>query len=456
MKQQQKVLNNGHVQSSIGEVIGFAQKSGKINQEKLRDMVLAIAGGPEAVLAELTLRKDLKQPADAKLTLEVFVPIANRLGLGEIKRSLEDPAFAVLMPEKFSWLQSQLKDKYEERQKYLKRFIPKLKKILQHERLAFSDIHFRPKSYWSTWQKLQRHQMDFEKLHDLVAIRVIVKDVAACYKVLGILHKYFQPISGHIQDYIAKPKENGYQSLHTTVYLEPEKYSEIQIKTEEMHREAEHGSYAHWAYKEKISAGTRKGLDFFEDQVFVFTPKGDIIKLPKGSTPIDFAYAVHSDIGNHCEGAKVGGKIVPLSYQMQNGDVLEIITKKDKVPSASWLSFVKTGFAKNHIRKIITSTSSSIFYIPSYIKKKIFGSAKKTAPAPVATNTPKPIALHIAGQTGIMVTVAKCCLPQRGDAAKAYLGRQRTAMLHKVSCENFIKLSAKFPGKVVEASWEEG
>ncbi len=430
-------------------------------------MVLAATGNANSILAELSGRLDgvqkiaqLKKEEQALYaieTLDIFVPIANRLGLGEIKRNLEDPAFAILLPEKFVWLQGQLKEKHEERQRYLKKVIPRLKRILQREHVVVLDMHARSKSYWSTWQKLERHQMNFEKLHDLVAIRVIVKDVAACYKTLGIMHKYFQPISGHIQDYIAKPKENGYQSLHTTVYLEPEKYSEIQIKTEAMHSEAEHGIYAHWAYKEKINLSHKQEIDFFEDYVFAFTPKGDIIKLPKGSTPIDFAYAIHSDIGNHCEGAKISGKIVPLSHALQTGDMIEITTKKDKLPSASWLSFVKTGFAKSHIRKIITSTSSSIFSIPSYLKKKIFGRKKElSGPSSLPKKTIPKKELHIAGQKGILVTIAKCCLPEHSDPSKAYLTRQRTAMLHKISCENFIKLSAKFPEKVVEAAWIEG
>lgn len=445
--------------------------------ETIRRMFLAIARDLRVVLIDLASRIDglgkisnlspEMQKIYATETLEIFVPIANRLGLGEIKRKLEDPAFAVLYSEKYAWLQEHLKEKYEERQKYLKRFIPKLKKILRHEHIDFLDIHFRPKSYWSAYQKLERHQMNFEKLHDLVAIRLIVKDVAACYRTLGILHKHFSPMSGHIQDYIAKSKENGYKSLHTTVFLDNDHISEIQIKTDQMHKEAEYGVCAHWVYKEKRAdketiswskeipelLKTFK-IDFFENQIFAFTPKGDIISLPKGATPVDFAYAVHSDIGNHCESAKIHGKIIPLSQELRNGDVVEIITNKNRKPSYDWLAFVKTGFAKNHIKKLAAAIINPIFFVPSYVKQKIFG-PRKNLPSVISSPKSKKSEIYLAGQKGVAITMAKCCNPKPGDAAKAYLTKYRAAMLHKVSCDNFQKVSQKYPEKIIEASWEQ-
>ncbi len=447
--------------------------------ETLRRMFLAIAKDLRVVLIDLASRIDglhkIKsltpelQKIYAIETLEIFVPIANRLGLGEIKRKLEDPAFAVLSPEKYTWLQEHLKEKYEERQKYLKYFIPKLKKVLRHDHVTFLDIHSRPKSYWSTYQKLERHNMNFEKLHDLVAIRLVVKDVATCYKALGVIHERFTPISGQIQDYIAKPKENGYKSLHTTVLLEPDKISEIQIKTEEMHKEAEHGICAHWAYKEKLNLAKDSQtlawskevpeffktfkIDFFENQVFAFTPKGDIISLPKGATPVDFAYAVHSDIGNHCESAKIRGKIVPLSQELINGDVVEIITNKKRQPSYDWLKFVKTGFARSHVKKLTAVIINPILSVPSLISSKIFGAAKK--PAIVSQSTKfKKVDVYLAGQKGFAVTTAKCCQPKPGDASFAYLTKYRAAVLHKTSCINLQKLAKKFPEKTINATWE--
>ena len=457
----------------------FSQKE---KAENLIKMFLAVAADVRVILIELAARMDglqklhslppEKQRMYAVETLAIFVPISNRLGLGGIKRALEDPAFAFLFPEKFAWLQSHLKEKYEERQAYLKKFIPQLKKLLKHEKIAFSLVDYRAKSYWSTYQKLERHQMNFEKLHDLVAMRVVVNDVLACYKVLGILHKHFQPISGHIQDYIAKPKENGYKSLHTTVFLEEGKISEIQIKTDQMHQEAEHGICAHWAYKEKIQlqghgehlAWTRGmpeflkhfNIDFYADKIFAFTPKGDIIMLPKGSTPVDFAYAVHSDVGNHCESAKIGGKIIPLSQALNNGDVVEIITNKKRKPSADWLKFIQTNLARVHVKKeTLLKIPASLFSIPAAITKKIFGIGKKPNHQPLPAKKTGSLELHIAGQKSIMVNFAKCCNPRPGDQAKAYLTKHRAAVLHKSSCQNFQKLSKNSPEKVVEASWHQ-
>ena len=450
----------------------------KENIEKLRKMFFAISQDLRVILIDLASRIDgmehiinlpeKMRKSYATETLEIFVPVANRLGLGEIKAKLEDMAFAYLEPKKFTWLQGHIKEKYEQRQTYLKKFIPHLKKILHKERLNVVDVNFRAKSYWSTYQKLLTHNMDFELIHDLVAIRVIVKDVSECYKALGILHKYFQPTSKEIKDYIAKPKINGYKSLHTTVTLEEERISEIQIRTEQMQQEAQLGVCAHWSYKEKIDlrkegeAFNWTDLDFFAGQIFAFTPKGDVIVLPKGATAVDFAYALHSDIGNHCESAKIDGKIITLSQTLENGDVVEIITNKNRKPSYDWLKFVKTGFARSHIKKLI-SIPLSIFSVPSFVRKKIveYSEAgkkrreeKENLPTGRQVKKAGPAQIYLAGQKGMMTTVAKCCLPKSTDPVKAYLTRHRAAVLHKTSCLNLQKLSQKFPEKIVEASWK--
>jgi (p)ppGpp synthase/HD superfamily hydrolase len=294
--------------------------------------------------------------------------------------------------------------------------------------------------------------MDIEKVYDLVALRLIVKDVAACYKALGVIHKHFQPFSGKIQDYIAKPKENGYQSIHTTVFLEEGRFSEIQIRTAKMHQEAQFGICAHWAYKEKIRLQKAvPAIDFYPERIFCFTPKGDVIELPKDATSVDFAYAVHSEIGNHCEGAKIAGKIIPLSQALRNGDVIEIITSKKKMPSYDWLKFVKTGFARGHIGRLTGAIINPIFAVPSYVKKKIFGTTKTEKQA--VTGASRPTHVFLAGQKDMAITIAKCCTPGPGDAAKAYLTKYRAAVLHKISCANFQKLATTFPEKVIEASW---
>ncbi len=448
--------------------------------EHLRKMFFAIAEDVRVILIELAARIDgLNKIADlppelqklyATETLQIFVPIANRLGLGEIKRTLEDTAFANLYPKDFAWLQEHLKEKYEERQKYLKYFIPKIRKILKHERILVETIDSRAKSSWSTWQKMQRRDMDVEKVYDLVALRLIVKDVATCYKTLGVIHKHFQPFSGQIQDYIAKPKENGYQSIHTTVFLEERRYSEIQIRTEKMHQEAQFGICAHWAYKEKRDQKSTEifswskevpeflktfNINFFADRIFTFTPKGDVIELPKDATPVDFAYAVHSQIGNHCESAKISGKIIPLSQALRNGDIVEIITSNKKVPSYDWLRFVKTGFARSHIKKLTNAIINPIFSVPSYVKEKIFGPPIKADPSTTLRAGKQSTQIFLAGQKDMAVTIAKCCNPKKGDAAKAYLTKHRAAVLHKISCQNFQRLARVFPEKVIPATWEQ-
>ncbi len=449
--------------------------------ENLRKMFLAIAGDLRVVLVKLISRLDglnflhrfpeEQQKLYAIETLQIFVPIANRLGLSEIRRNFEDLSFFYLFPKKFKWLKDNIKEEYTERERHLKKhFLPHLKKCFKKERLKFIDINYRAKSYWSTYQKLVKHDMDFDKIHDLIATRVIVKDIRDCYNTLGIIHKYYKPISEEIDDYIAKPKPNGYRSLHTTVFCKKGKIIEIQIRTEQMQREAEYGIYAHWSYKEKVDL-KKEGekfkwvkeipefqktfrFDFFTNQIFVFTPKGDVIALIKGSTPIDFAYAVHSDIGNKCESAKIGGRIVPLSRALKNGDVVEIITSKNKKPSKDWLRIVKTSLAKSQIKKTITQSKTRFtFGIPGFIKKTIVEIAQ-IAKKRKEIKKEEPRQIYLAGQKGMLVHIAKCCNPQPGDKIEAYFAKYRAAVLHKSSCSNFKKIVEKFPDRIINASWE--
>lgn len=316
--------------------------------------------------------------------------------------------------------------------------------------------------------------MDFNKVHDLLALRIITDNVESCYKILGIVHKHFRPISEEINDYIAKPKPNGYRSLHTTIFSHEDKVTEIQIRTEEMHKEAEYGICAHWSYKEKIDLKKHNKyfewvqdmsefwknfkLDFFPDRVFTFTPKGDIVALPKGSTPVDFAYAVHSDIGNHTELAKISGKIVQLNHILENGDIIEITTNKNKVPSKDWLRFVKTSLAKSNIRKLTSENDAGFkLPLPGFIKRKIIEiseAAKKKREEKEALKKEGPRQIYLAGQKGMLIHLAKCCNPQPGDKVKAYIAKHRAAVLHRTSCDNFKKIAEKFPEKIVDASWQ--
>ncbi len=359
--------------------------------ENLRKMILAISQDLRVVFIKLADRlhsmKTLwalpaaKQKRIALETNEVYAPIAYRLGMWELSGELQDLAFPYLHPTEYRWLKENLADEYETRRKYLEQFKPVLEEALRKAGLKPLDLDFRAKRYYSLYQKLLRHDMDINRIYDLVALRLIFKTVPECYAALGIVHQHWPPLPGRIKDYIAVPKPNNYRSLHTTVIGPEGKYIEIQLRTKEMHEENEFGIAAHWLYKEREpwnkklidSLAWLKQLrewqekywqkekkpaefleamkvDFFKDRIFAITPKGDIIDLPAGSTPIDFAYHIHSEIGDSAIGAKVEGKIVPLNHELRSGDLVEIITQKNKRPSEDWLKLVKTSLARDHIR----------------------------------------------------------------------------------------------------------
>jgi len=477
----EKISNLNKIKISLS---ADTKKSKKFTKEKiinLRRMFLAIAEDLRVVLVELLSRLDTlnslhllppeKQRLFAFESLRVFVPIAERLGLFEIRRKMEDVAFFYLFPNKFNWIKENVKEKYEERERYLKKLLPNFKKILRKEGITGVTINYRAKSYWSTYKKLIKKGGDFNKIHDLLALRIITANTEDCYRILGIIHKHFQPISEEINDYIAKPKANGYRSLHTTIIFGKDKIIEVQIRTEEMHKEAEYGICAHWAYKEGVDPKKENQeilqnvpefwktfkINFYPDKAFCLTPKGDIIVLPKNSTPVDFAYAVHSEIGNHCESAIVNGKISQLSYILENGDIVEIIVNKNKLPSSDWLKFVKTSLAKNHIKKLTDKGGSFWgFKLPGFIRKKIIEisevSKRKRVEKILKKEGIKQI--YLAGQKGILVHIAKCCNPQPEDEVSAYIASGRAAVLHKSSCEILKKISEKFPERIVGASWK--
>ncbi|MBI4034042.1 MAG: RelA/SpoT family protein [Candidatus Brennerbacteria bacterium] len=319
-------------------------------------------------------------------TTEIYAPLAYRLGMQRLSGELEDLAFPYLHPEEYKWLLENVKERYEERERYAEKLKPFVKRALEKNGIKTLTVDSRAKRYSSLYKKLQRYDMDLEKIYDLVAIRIVVKSVEDCYAALGVIHKTWPPLPGRIKDYIARPKPNGYRSLHTTVFARDNFITEFQIRTEEMHEEAELGIAAHWAYEQIKNSGRQRSwkgvesrrellwveqlrnwqkhvsdkefvdtlaVDFFKDRIFVITPENDILDLPAGSTPVDFAYQIHSEIGNQCVGAKVNGKIVPLDYELRSGDVVEIMTQRGKKPSEDWLRFIKTSLARDHIRGIL-------------------------------------------------------------------------------------------------------
>lgn len=363
--------------------------------ESLRKLFIATAQDMRVLIIKLadrlhnmqTLRghdRADKQKRIALETLEIYAPLADRLGIGRLKGELEDEAFPYVDPEAHRSVKELLKARRKLSESYLEKFHRSLQKELAAQGMKNFKTDYRVKRTYSLHRKLVQLKGDIEKVYDVIAIRVIVPTVEDCYRTLGIIHGAWRPLPGRIKDYIALPKLNGYQSIHTTVFTGDGGIVEIQVRTADMHREAEYGIASHLGYKEGWGKGRRHGemlkksaawidrliewqkhvsesgeflehlrMDFFNDRVFVFTPKGDVIDLPEGSTPVDFAYAIHSDIGNHMAGAKVNGKMVSIEATLKNGDIVEIITKKGSHPTTRWLTVSKTALARKAIRSAL-------------------------------------------------------------------------------------------------------
>ena len=470
----------------IGPIEKRNEKPISSEAENLRRMFFAMAEDIRVIIIKLADRahnmetlefipKD-KQKRVALETLEIFAPIASRLGIQTIKTKLENLAFPYLYPKEYQWLTENVKERHLEAKKYLEKAKFFLEKNLKEEGVDFVRIQSRLKSYFSLYQKLLRYEMNFDRICDLVALRVIVKDVKACYEVLGTIHKIWRPLPGRIKDYIAFPKSNGYQSLHTTVFCQEGKIIEVQIRSEEMHEIAERGICAHWATKEGIDLRKRGErfswikdlanwqkenpagekylndlkIDFFKNRIFILTPKGDIIDLPEGACPIDFAYAVHSEIGNHCVGAKVNGKIIPLSNRLRNGDVVEVLIDKNRKPSRDWLKFVKTGMARSHIRK---QTQFNLF---TELKQRFFPGNRfaKIAKERSVSQKKEKSTIIIGGKTRVSHFLAKCCKPKAGEEITAYLTKTKGASVHLQNCQNLKRLKSRSPEKILEAKWQ--
>lgn len=388
--------------------------------ESLRKLFVAMAQDIRVLIIKLTDRlhnmqtlqhvPQAKQKRIAMETLEIYAPLAYRLGMRKLNRELEDLAFPYISPAESKKTENLLREKSENTSEHLSKLLNQLKKSLAKEGVLNFKSDYRIKGLYSLYRKLKRKEMDIEKVYDVSAIRIIVKNVTDCYRVLGIVHNLWRPLIGRIKDYIAVPKPNGYQGIHTTVFTGDGSIVEVQIRTEEMHKEAEYGIASHLSYKEgkaaaalglswikklipltprKVtSADTKvefhnvpewirhlaedvtetendafmKDLreDFFGHRMFVFTPKGDVVDLPVDSTPVDFAYAIHSDIGNHIQAAKVNGKMVAIDTPLHNGNTVEILTRASSRPTEKWLAYTKTALAKKHIRTAIESKGRKI------------------------------------------------------------------------------------------------
>ena len=511
--------------------------------ENIRKMMVAMAEDLRVVLIKLADRlhnmrtldplPDVKRRKISRETLDIYAPLAHRLGIGQVKWELEDLAFRYLEPEAYDDVAKRIVRKRNEREA----LVSDLREILARELEGVgirAEITGRPKHIYSVWQKMTRENKDFTEIYDLSAIRVEVDSVRDCYGVLGVVHSLWKPVPGRFKDYVAMPKSNGYQSLHTTVITHTGEPIEIQIRTHEMHRIAEFGVAAHWAYKEggkdasfdqKLSwlrsllewqneVGDAESfldtvkVDLFQDEVYVFTPKGDVLNLPADSTPVDFAYRIHTEVGHRCIGAKANGRMVPLDYPLKNGEIVEILTSKaPHGPSRDWLNFVKSASAKERIRKWFKSQRreenvakgqdlldkelhrmhrinladlpdaklleisnahryntvddflAAIGYGDLSPHAVVMRMALSTGAAdgdlraiPLIPNVQPTPRVLVRGEKGVLTKIAPCCQPVPGDSIVGYTTRGRGVTVHRADCINAV--NAQDLARVVPVDWD--
>ena len=472
----------------------------------------------------------------ASETLQIYAPLAHRLGIWQVKWQLEDLAFKHLHPDDYKNIVERVSKTRKERESELDEAIAIIKKRFEKEHIK-AEIHGRPKHLYGIYQKMLKQEVDYDEIYDLIAVRIIVDTVADCYHALGVVHDQWLPITGRFADYIARPKSNMYQCLHTKVMVKGGEPLEIQIRTWEMHRMAEYGIAAHWQYKEGGSADQQferkltwlrqqlfdwqsdakddieflRGVteDLFADQVFVFTPKGDVIDLPAGSTPVDFAFRIHSDLGNHIVGGKVNGRIVPLTYKFSNGDIVEVISRSNAQPSLDWLNFVKTSTARSrikayfrrlryaesvakgremiekeierlgldrnellkaeHLEKLPSSLNvqsvEDLFAAIGYghtpaltVVHKLAAMQPPTAGLNVTGKRPAEearLGIVAGGVDDVAIRRSKCCAPIPGDEVVGYVTRGRGLTIHRKGCPNLAIYGEKEPDRLVEVEWTE-
>ncbi len=521
---------------------GMRSSRRDLRNETLRKTFIAMGDDIRVVLIKLadrlhnmrTLRymPEHKRILIAQETLDIFAPLANRLGIWRIKWELEDTAFRYVNPEKYAEVADNLSERRSDRERTVVQIIEHLKTVLEQAGVK-AEITGRPKHIYSIYKKMIEKGKPFEMVRDLRGVRLIVPDIPACYAALGVIHGSWRPIPHEFDDYIASPKDNFYQSLHTAVIYDDGKPLEVQIRTPEMHQNAEYGIAAHWRYKEKGKRDDAYELrinwirrlmewrqdvddaqefvdglksDVFEDRVYVFTPRGDIIDLPTGSTPIDFAYHVHTEIGHRCRGAKVNGKLVSLDYVLKTGDQLEILTAKQGGPSRDWLNvnlgLVKTQRARSKIRQWfkyqdrelnltqgkavldkelrrlgmadldLNDLANQFSYSNSeelYVGigcgdisiGRIINKVSEVARTKDPLLEPKPVteekkngnSVSVLGLKGLLTSFARCCNPNPGDPIVGYITRGRGATIHRQDCPNILRMTDR--ERIVKVSWGE-
>ena len=537
-----------HLVDGVTKIGKITFKSSEEKQaENFRKMVLSMADDIRVVIIKLADRlhnmrtlehlNEAKRQEIAQETLEIYAPLANRIGIGWVKNELEDLCLKHLKPDVYEALRIRVAKRDEDRQQYIQEVGALVEKALADAGLM-GKVYGRPKHLYGIYQKMSKQSISFDEVYDLTALRIITDTKMNCYALLGVIHSLWRPVPGRFKDYIAIPKSNLYQSLHTTVVGPKGEHVEFQIRTEEMHRIAEYGIAAHWKYKEqgRIDDKDSKAfgwlrqfieweqdlpdnrqfmdsvkLELFHDVVYVFTPKGTVKELPKGSTPVDFAYAIHTEVGDHCVGAKVNGKIVPLKHQVASGDTVEILTSPNQTPHKDWLKFVRTSRAKTKIkhwikaeeqtrsieigRRLLESElrrhglppaqalkSDQFLQIarqagsdpPDELAAAVgFGHVataqivgKLIAPSSDAASAPaEPVAspktpggqtddnVQVKGARDLLMQLSRCCNPVPGDRILGYITRGRGLTIHSVDCPNLEALDYD-RARLVEVEWD--
>jgi GTP pyrophosphokinase len=514
--------------------------------ENYRKLLLSIAKDARVIIIKLADRlhnmRTLEHlPAEKRAriateTREIYAPLAHRFGMAGVKAELEDLAFKFLEPEEYQALAGQVAAKRTEREAMIAALQGPLLEELHHAGIADVEVSGRPKHLWSIWQKMRKRNTPFEAIYDMMALRVIVRTVPDCYHVLGVIHHNWTPLQERFKDYIANPKSNGYQSLHTTIFGPHGQLYEVQIRTHEMHRTAEYGIAAHWLYKTKqvrpdeldqhfgwfrqlleLQQDTHSPeefleflkVDLYQDEIFVFTPQGDVKRLPKGATAIDFAFHVHTEVGTRCQGSKINGRIAPLHRELKNGDTVEILTSPQARPSRDWLQHVQTGRARHKIKQWIRHEEETVSsqlgreILSREVKRRRLGALDdagltRAAAALGLTDRigleaavgrgdlpigqviralypdlpddelaePKPTVfgrmlnrirlgrgIKIQGVDGLLVRYAQCCQPVPGDPVVGYVTQGRGISIHRSDCPNLLTLSAG--DRRVEIDWQE-
>jgi GTP diphosphokinase / guanosine-3',5'-bis(diphosphate) 3'-diphosphatase len=536
-----------HLVDGVTKIGKITFKSHEEKQaENFRKMLLSMADDIRVVLIKLADRLhnmrtlehlgSAKRQAIAEETLEIYAPLANRLGIGWIKNELEDLCLKHSKPDVYEQLRTRVAKRDEDRQQYIQEVIQLVTKAMQEHALP-GQVYGRPKHLYGIYQKMNKQSISFEEVYDLTALRIVTDTKMNCYALVGVIHSLWRPVPGRFKDYIAIPKSNLYQSIHTTVVGPKGEHVEFQIRTEEMHRVAECGIAAHWKYKEQGRVADRDSktfgwlhqfvewhqdlpdnrqfmdsvkLDLFHDVVYVFTPKGIVKELPKGSTPVDFAYAIHTEVGDHCVGAKVNGKIVPLKHPVESGDTIEILTSPTQTPHKDWLKFVRTSRAKTKIkhwikleeqkrsmeigRRLLESEFRRHSMAPAQMLKsaELATAARQLGyegtdeliaavgfghlPAPdvieklTTSTTPhelretpaqrKSVAgksddkgVKVKGARDVLMQLSRCCNPVPGDRILGYITRGRGLTIHAIDCPNLEALDYDRE-RLVEVDWD--